>query len=174
MDPALYTLLIIGLLVIVVGLPIFQIWARKKAAGAGANLGKKFADKRLPPVLAEFAKTLVIHAPEQVAHQIVTEAASKKPKSFFARPDGTFSIKFSSEDDTIMTLTPTTGGFLLQVVRFRDYLGFPQTVRDWTDLREAITEVAQSRGVAVSPGPVLRHERQQQLTANDAAWGIAA
>lgn len=170
------TIILLGLLVIVllIGAPFFKGWANRKAAAAGANAGKKFAAKQLVNVLVEFGTTLVLHAPEDIAREVVAEAAGTKPKDFTVRPDGGFGIRFVEPDDTIVRLVSGPGGTRVQIETFREYMGFPQTCQFWQDLRARITAAATERGITVSEGPHLEYLRGHLLDPKNARWSLDA
>jgi len=170
------TYLLLGLLVLalIIGGPFLKGWANRKAASAGENAGKKFAASQLVKVLPEFGTTLIIHAPEHSAREIVAEAAAKKPKDFPARADGGYGIRFAEADDTIVRLVPDPAGTRVQVETFREYMGFPQTAPFWTDLRERIASAAGAHDTAVSEGPRLEYLRGALLDARNARWTLDA
>lgn len=170
------TLILLGILVLVliVGGPFIKGWANRKAAAAGENAGRKFAAKQLVNVLVEFGTTLVLLAPEDVAREIVAEAAGKKPKDFPTRTDGGVGIRFVEPDDTIVRLVADPSGTRVQVETFREYMGFPQTVSFWQDLRTRISTAAASRGVTVSEGPHLEYVRGALLDPRNARWALDA
>lgn len=170
------TIILLGILVLVliIGGPFIKRWANRKAAAAGENAGRKFAAKQLVNVLVEFGTTVVIHAPEDAAREIVAEAAGKKPKDFPERADGGFGIRFVEPDDTIVRLVPDPAGTRVQVETFREYMGFPQTVSFWQDLRTRISTAAAARGVTVSEGPHLEYLRGHLLDPKNARWALDA
>lgn len=170
------TLILLGILVLVliIGGPFIKVWANRRAAAAGESAGRKFAAKQLVNVLVEFGTTIVVHAPEDEAREIVAEAAGKKPKDFRGREDGGFGIRFVEPDDTIVRLVPDPAGTRVQVETFREYMGFPQTVSFWQDLRTRISTVAAERGVAVSEGPHLEYLRGHLLDPQNARWALDA
>lgn len=170
------TYILLGILVIalVIGGPFLRVWARRKAAAAGENAGRRFAASQLVKVLPEFGTTLVIHAPEDAARRIVAEAAGTKPKEFSARADGGYGIRFVEPDDTIVRLVPNGAGTRVQVESFREYMGFPQTVSSWVDLRKRIAATATTRGATVSEGPYVEYLRGALLDADNARWTLDA
>jgi hypothetical protein len=173
-DNPTYLLLGIVVIVLLIGGPFLKAWARRSASTAGENAGRKFAASQLVKVLPVFGTTLVIHAPEETAREIVAEAAGTKPKEFSSRADGGYGIRFVEPDDTIVRLVPDSGGTRVQVETFREYMGFPQTVSSWTDLRERITATAASRGATVSDGPYVEYLRGALLDADNARWTLDA
>lgn len=166
------TYILLGLLVlaIIVGAPFLRRWANGKASAAGERAGRRFAATQLVKVLTEFGTTLVVHAPEHTAREIVGEAVAAKPKDFSVRDDGGYGIRFVEHDDTTVRLVPDPAGSRVQIETFREYMGFPQTAPFWTELRGRITAAAASRGVAVSEGPHLEFLRGGLLDAKNARW----
>ncbi|MFS0853036.1 hypothetical protein [Microbacterium sp. 179-I 3D4 NHS] len=174
MDNLTYILLGILVLLLIVGGPFLKGWANRKASAAGENAGRKFAANQLVKVLGEFGTTVVIHAPEAVAREIVAEAAAKKPKDFPPRADGGYGIRFTEADDAIVRLVPGSAGVRVQVETFREYMGFPQTAPFWKDLRGRIAAAATARGVTVEEGPRLDYLRGPLLDVKNARWSLDA
>lgn len=168
------TIILLGILVIVLlfGAPFFKRWANRKAAEAGENAGRKFSAKQLVKVLVEFGTTLVIHAPEETAREIVTAAAAQKPKDFSARADGGFGLRFMEPDDSVVRVVGDPAGARVQVETFREYMGFPQTVQLWQDLRTRVSAAAAERGVTVTEGPHLEYLRGHLLDPKNARWAL--
>lgn len=170
------TIILLGILVIVllIGGPFIKGWANRKAAAAGENAGRKFSAKQLVKVLVEFGTTLVIHAPESTAREIVTEAAGQKPKDFTVRADGGYGLRFMEADDSVVQLITDPAGTRVQVETFREYMGFPQTVQLWQDLRTRISAAAAERGVVVTEGPHLEYLRGHLFDPKNARWALDA
>lgn len=174
MENVTYLLLGILVLVLVVGGPFLRRWLRTKATRAGENAGKKFAASQLVKALAEFGTTLVIHAPESVAREIVATAAAKKPKDFHPRADGRYGIRFVEPDDAVVRLVPAPDGTRLEMESFREYMGFPQTAPLWKDLRTRVSAAAAANEVSVAEGPRREYRRGALLDEKNAAWALEA
>ena len=172
MDTPLYLLLGLPILALIIGGPLLKSWLSRRAADAGDNAGKRFAAAELVKTLGEFGTTLVIHAPETVAREIVTSAttAANKQKNFTVRSDGGYGIRFVDPDDTIVRLVTDPQGTRLQVETFREYMGVPQTAPLWTDLRSRVASAADARAVSVAEGTPVEYLRGELLDDRNARW----
>jgi hypothetical protein len=173
-DNATYILLGILVLLLIIGGPFLKSWAGRRASDAGENAGKRYAANQLVQVLGEFGTTVVIHAPEPVAREIVAEAAAEKPKDFPPRADGGYGIRFTEADDAIVRLVSDPAGVRVQVETFREYMGFPQTAPFWKDLRARIATAAAARGITVEEGPRLDYLRGPLIDVKNARWSLDA
>jgi len=170
MNDALYLLLGLAALVLVVGGPFIKRWASRKGAQIGESAGQRYAEGKLPGALAGLGATLVLETTEPAAAQVVETAVATKPKRFRSQGDGTYTAKFVETDDVEIRLVPAGSGTQLQVESFRDYLKFPQGLREWEDLQERVTTAAQQAGVPVRPGAVRTYVRTDQIDNSNWRW----
>ncbi|GAA1729614.1 hypothetical protein [Aeromicrobium alkaliterrae] len=170
MNNTLYVVLGAALLVLVWFLPRIRRRARRWGNDVGTKAGQKFADNRLPGALAGLGATLVLETNQESAAQVVSAAAATKPKRFRSETPGLVTAKFVEADDVRVRLVPAGSGTQLQVESFRDYMQFPQGLREWEDLQQRVTAAAQAAGVPVRPGGVVTYERTQQLDASNWRW----
>jgi hypothetical protein len=166
------TFLLLGLLILalVVGGPFLRSTLSRKGSTLGEDAGRRFSAAQLVKTLDEFGTTVVIHAPEALARQIVAEAAAMRPKDVFPRSDDAYGIRFVEPDDAIVRVVPDPAGTRVQVERFREYMGFPQTAPLWKDLRGRIASTAAARNVSVSEGNPLEYLRGDLIDDRNAGW----
>ena len=158
MDNALiFIVLIIALIVLAVVLPR---WIRRSTRTAGERTGRRDAESRIVEILDGLGATVVLHAPEPTAREIVDEIVRQQPRKFTALPDGGYGIRFIQPDDAVARLVEDPDGTRLQIEGFREYLGRPNTAEFWADLRSRVIASADARSIRGHPGPPLRHRRE--------------
>ena len=153
-NPLFFIVLIAAVIVLAVFLPR---WVRRSSRTAGERAEQRVTASRLEEILGDLGSTLVLHAPEPVAREIVDGVALQQPRKFTVLPDGGYGIRFVDPDDSLVRLVEGQDGTCVQIERFREYLGKPQTTEFWADLRSGIASAASARGVATTAGPALRH-----------------
>lgn len=165
------TLLLFGLLIlaIIVGAAFLRAWLNRSTAAAGRRAGDRFARDQLDKALADFGRTLRIHAPAPEARELLTMAAAAG-KDFLPLEDGAIGIRFVDPDDTVVRVTADPVGAVLRVETFREYMGFPQTTALWTELRSRVAAAAGARGITVSDGPPVSYVRGALLDDRNARW----
>ena len=168
-DTPLYILLGLLILALIIAGPLLKSRLSRRVSEAGDRAGKKYASTQLVKTLGEFGTTLVIHAPEPVAREIVAVAAAPQ-KHITLRDDGSYGIRFVEPDDTIVRLVRDPDGTRMQVETFREYLGFPQTAPLWTELRSRIASTAGVRDVSVAEGVTAEYVRGALLDDRNARW----
>ena len=169
-DILLYVLLALLIVVLIVAGQLLRSRVSRQGTAAGDRAGRTFAAAQLVKTLDEFGTTLVIHAPEATARDIVASAADTKQKQFTVRGDGGYGIRFVEPDDTIIRLVSDPEGTRMQVETFREYMGVPQTAPLWTDLRSRVTTAAGARSVAVTEGARMEYLRGDLLDDRNARW----
>lgn len=169
-DILLYILLGVLILAIIIGGSLLRSRVNRGASRAGDAAGRRFEAAQLAETLGEFGTSVVIHAAEPVAREVVAAAMSGRGKHFVIRDDGRYGIRFIEPDDTILALDTDPDGVRLQVQSFREYLGFPQTAPLWTDLRARITAAAEARGIPVTGGAPAGYRRGGLLDDRNARW----
>jgi hypothetical protein len=169
-DAVPYLLLGLPILALIIGGPILKSRLGRRASEAGDRAGKRFTDKQLHAALGELGTTLVIHAAESRVREIVASAIAGKQREYVIRSDGAYGIRFVEPDDTIVRLHPVTEGTRMQVETFREYLGFPQTVQLWTDLRTRVSSAAEDREVTVADGKPVGYVRGELIDDRNARW----
>lgn len=169
MDVLLYLLLGLLILALIIGGTRLRSRVSREAVGAGAGATGRYAATRLAQTLDELGTSLIVHAPEPLAREIVSSATATQVK-VSVRDDGSLGIRFMEPDDTIVALVPDREGIRLQIETFREYLGHPQTAALWTDLRAAVASAARVRGVAVEDGEQIRYRRGPLLDERNARW----
>ncbi|WP_050304872.1 hypothetical protein, partial [Mycobacterium tuberculosis] len=160
-------LVILGL---IIAAALLRRWVRRSSASAGKRAGARYTAERTKEIVDALGVTVVIHAPEAVAAELVHRAVATRSKDFHLRPDGAIGIRFLEPDDTIVRLLPGPTETLLRIDTFRDYLGSPQTAPLWQDLRALVRTEAAARRIAVSEGPVSPFERGALLDDRNARW----
>ncbi len=169
-DAAPYLLLGLPILALIIGGPILRSRMGRRASATAAKAGKKFADEKLETALGELGTTLVIHAPEPRAREIIASVVAGKERQYVIRSDGGYGIRFVEPDDTLVRLVPVTEGTRMQIETFRDYFGFPQTVQFWTELRARVTAAAEAHEVTVAQGMPIRYVRGETIDDRNARW----
>lgn len=164
-NPLFFIALIAALLVVAVLLPR---WIRRSTRAAGERTGRHEVESRLAEILEGLGTTVVLHAPESTVRALVDEVVRTQPRMFTALPDGAYGIRFIDPDDAVVRLVETEGGTRLQVERFREYLGRPNTSQFWEELRSRVVAAATTRGIPTSAGPVLAHRRDETT----ASWTL--
>ncbi|MFJ6533869.1 hypothetical protein [Microbacterium sp. NPDC091662] len=170
MDAVPYLLLGLPILALIIGGPLLKNRLRRGASEAGDRAGKRFATEQLDAALDELGTTLVIHAAEDRAREVVASAMAKKQREYVIRSDGAYGIRFVEADDTVVHLVSVAEGTRVQIETFREYFGFPQTVPLWTDLRARIASAAGAHGVAVTEGPAVRYIRGERVDDRNVRW----
>ncbi|QNA91724.1 MULTISPECIES: hypothetical protein [unclassified Microbacterium] len=169
MDVLPYLLLGLLILALIIGGTRLRSRVSREAMGAGAGATGRYAATRRAHTLDELGASLIVHAPEPLAREIVTSVTATQVKVSL-RDDGSLGIRFVEPDDTIVALIPDRDGTRLQVETFREYMGHPQTAALWTDLRAAVASVAGVRGVTVEDGELIRYRRGPLLDDRNARW----
>jgi hypothetical protein len=169
-DAVPYLLLGLPILALIIGGPILKSRLGRRASEDGVRSGRRFASDKLDTALGELGTTLVIHAAEAGAREIVASAIAKKQREYVSRGDGTYGIRFVEPDDTVVRLVPVTDGCRMQIETFREYFGFPQTVQLWTDLRSRVASAAGARDVSVTEGTPARYVRGEPIDDRNARW----
>ncbi len=157
MDSPLIYIAAIG--VIIVLAILLPRWIRRSTGAAGGRAGQRHAAGRLTGILEELGTTLVLQTSEAAAKEIIDQVVREQPRKFTPLADGAYGIRFVEPDDAIVRVVDDESGTRLQVERIREYLGVPNTSEFWADLRSAVSAAARAQGVEVSPGPPLRHRR---------------
>jgi hypothetical protein len=164
-NPLFFIALIVVLIVIAALLPR---WIRRSTSSAGSRADQRLRTERLEGILRELGTTVVIHAPEAAAREIVDLAALQDPRKFSVLEGGDYGIRFIDADDAVARFTDDPSGTRLQVMQFREYMGMPNTSAFWMEFRSRVTAVAGSRGVDVSSGIQVNHRRAD----DSATWTI--
>lgn len=137
-------------------------WIRGSSGSRGRRAGRRSEQDQLVTLLDELGTVVDLHTDPSTAREIVDGAVRVEPRKFTILGDGVYGIRFVEPDDAVAHLVPIDGGSRLQIVEFREYLGRPNTAGFWRDLRTAVTERAEGRGVALpappSPSPFRRSE----------------
>ena len=165
MDDPLNVIGGIAVIVLLVAAPFIRRWARRKGADLGERAGRRFADDNLAKgaaakerMVAGLGATIVIGAPPERAHAIVTEA-TRKGRDVRVTPDGRFEILFGVDPAATVALDDRPEGTLVHLVDFREQHGQQLFAPFWDALRTRIEKVATAEGVATRPGPQLTHVR---------------
>lgn len=159
MDNALiYVAVIAAILVLAIFLPR---WVRRSTDAAGGREGRRYATTRLTGILDELDTTLVLHAPEATAREVVDGVVLQQPRKFTRLGGGGYGIRFIELDDAIVRLVDDERGTRLEVERVREHLGVPNTSEFWADLRSGVSAAADVRGIDVSPGRPTHHRRDE-------------
>lgn len=169
-DAVPYLLLGVPILALIIGGPLLKSRLNRKASEAGDQTGRKFAAAQLTKTLGEFGTTLVIHAPENIAREIVASAMAKKQREYVIRSDGDYGIRFIEPDDTVVHLDADPEGTRMQVETFREYMGFPQTAPLWTELRTRVASAAGAREISVAAGERIGFLRGALIDDRNARW----
>ncbi|WP_311259092.1 hypothetical protein [Microbacterium sp. WCS2018Hpa-9] len=159
MDTALiYVAVIAAILVLAIFLPR---WVRRSTDAAGGREGRRYATTRLTGILDELGTTLVLHAPEATAREVVDGVVLQQPRKFTRLEGGGYGIRFIEPDDAIVRLVDDEDGTRVQIERIREYLGVPNTSEFWADLRSGVSTAALASGIDVSPGQPIHHRRDE-------------
>lgn len=160
MDNPLFFIALIGAVIVVaIFLPR---WIRRSSRSASSRASGRFVDSRLAEILDVLGATLVLRASEGVAREIVDSVVLQQPRRFTVLSDGGYGIRFIEPDDSLVRLVETADGTRIQVERFREYLGKPNTSPAWADLRSLLAAAASAQGVSVEAGPPVHHRRDPQ------------
>ncbi|MGH3691019.1 MAG: hypothetical protein ACRDT7_12750 [Microbacterium sp.] len=170
MDAVPYLLLGVPILALIIGGPLLKSRLGRNASEAGDETGRRFAAEKLTQTLGEFGTTLVIHAPERIAREIVASAMANKQREYVIRSDGDYGIRFIEPDDSIVHLHTDHEGIRMQVETFREYMGFPQTAPLWTELRSRVTSAAGAREIPVTAGEPIGFIRGALIDDRNARW----
>jgi hypothetical protein len=165
-----FLLLGILILALLIGWPIIKRRSDRGAGMAGRSRGRRFLDAKRAEALATLGSTLVVHAPEPVAREIIAAAVAKQEQHFTVRSDGGYGIRFVEPDDTIVRLVRVPDGTRMQVETFREYLDGPRTVPLWEDLRSRVTSAAAARRIPVSTGEQGGFRQEGLIDGRDARW----
>lgn len=172
MEPILGIVGVLLLIAIIGGGTFLKSYLNSKAQSAGEAIGRNVSSKRLPGVLAQFGEDLIIHAPLEVAKDVVGGAMAKKPKRYSTGADGTYRVLGIDKDSTTATLVAEGSSTVFRVLSFRDGLGFPQGVVYVNELRTHIRELATARGIAVSTAGPTEYSRQDRIDDNNWLWKV--
>lgn len=144
--------LVIGALivVIIVAAMLAPRWIRRSSGSTGRRAGRRFEEDRLLEILDDLGATLVLHTSPDAARSIVDGVVRRDPRRFTALGDGVYGIRFLEPDDAVARLVPVPDGMRLQVERFGEHLGRPNTSGFWNDLRARVLEEAAGQGVAAT------------------------
>lgn len=173
MDSPFLPLAIVVVILIAVGAYWLLRAARSTSMSAGSRLAERTQRARLDDILDELGGTLVVHASEPAVRELVDGVILDGRRHYLPLDDGGYGIRFLQPDDTRVALLEDRDGIRLQIERFREYMGMPQTAPTWTALREQITAAAQTSGITVSKGPRAMHSRGRHLEGDDAEWLLA-
>ena len=159
-SPAL--LVVIAVIVAVVVAAFFLPgWLRRSTRTTGERAGRAEARSRTGSVLEELGSTIVLHAPEREARDLVDGVVRQHPRMFTPLDDGGIGIRFVDHDDAVARLASTGDDTVLQVVRSRELMGAPKGTEFWGELRSRTSAAAARRGIAVTAGPrvtLVRHD----------------
>ena len=155
-NPLIYIAAIGAIIVLAILLPR---WVRRSTGAAGGRAGQRHVADRLTGILEELGTTLVLQTSEATAREIVDGVVRQQPRKFTPLASGGYGIRFVEPDDAIVRVVDDENGTRLQVERIREHLGVPNTSEFLSDLRSAVSPAARAEGVHVSPGPPLRHRR---------------
>ena len=169
-DILLYVLLGLLIVALIIAGPLLTRRLNRRATAAGDRARRKFVATQLVKTLDELGTTIVIHAPEHLAREIVAAATDTKQKEFTVRDDGGYGIRFVEPDDTIIRLVADPEGTRMQVETFREYMGVPQSAPLWTDLRSRVAAGAGARQVAVTEGTRIEYLRGELIDDRNARW----
>lgn len=143
-------------------------WIRRSSDSTGRRAGRRFEQERLLEILDVLGTTLVLEASESTASEVVDTVVRRDPRRFTVLDDlGGYGIRFLEADDAVAVLAPVEQGMRLQIDRFREYLGRPNTAGFWADLRARAEAEARYRGIATATGASLRYER---VTGEEPVW----
>lgn len=172
MTPDLVPFLLLGLLILVliIGWPIVRRRSARGASAAARTSARRFLDAQQAKALDALGSTLVVHAPEPVAREIVAAAVANSAQHFSIRSDGGYGIRFVEPDDTIVRLVAVPEGMRMQVETFREYLDGPRTVPLWKDLRSRVAAAAGERETSVSAGEGGGFRRDGLIDGRNARW----
>ncbi|WP_136050868.1 hypothetical protein [Microbacterium sp. K36] len=170
LDTALILVLFLVILGLIVGAAFLRGWVRRSASSAGERAGARYTAARMEEILADLGATLLVHASPTATAELLRVVVAERGRSFSLLPDGALGVRFVEPDDTVARLVPRSGGTLLRVETFREYLGFPQTAPLWRELRALAAAEAAIRGIEVGDGPVSVFERGPELDDRNARW----
>ncbi|WP_067196975.1 hypothetical protein [Microbacterium sp. XT11] len=156
-SPLLFAGIIIAVIVLALVLPR---WTRGSSQRAAASTGRAISSSRTDEALAALGSSLLLHAPDTVAREIVDRVALQHPRMLTARGDGGYGIRFVEPDDAVARLVSTAQGTRLEVARTRELLGTPQNPEFWEQIKTHVASGAATQGVASSPGPQLHYARR--------------
>lgn len=144
--------LVIGavIVLIIAAAMIAPRWIRRSSGSRGRRAGRRFEEDRLLEILDDLGTTVVLHAPADSARSVVDEVVRRDPRRFARLDDGSYGIRFLEPDDAVARLVPAPDGIRLQVERFGEHLGRPNTSAFWNEMRARTLEEAVSRGIATS------------------------
>ncbi|WP_091229870.1 hypothetical protein [Microbacterium sp. 3J1] len=155
-SPLLYIALIAVVIVLAMLLPR---WVRRSSATAADREERRLTEPRTAAALDTLGTTLVVLAPEPVVRELVDSIALQHPRAFTPLPDGTYGIRFAEPDDAVARLVEVDGGTRLEVVRFREYPGMPNSWGFWSELRDRVQSGARERAIETTEGSPLRFDR---------------
>lgn len=163
--------------VAVIAIGVGAIWLRSQTRATSSAMGAAYAAgfqaKHLDEQLFELATTLVIHASEPVAREIVDIAAMHDTRNITMVDDGSWALRHVWLDNTRVRLADDPAGTRVQVDSIREVGGIIRTGALWASFRERIAEAAARKATAVSEGPMLVHIRRDIDAETDGIWVIA-
>ncbi|MEV4736325.1 MULTISPECIES: hypothetical protein [unclassified Microbacterium] len=144
--------LVIGavIVIIIVVAMLAPRWIRRSSGSRGRRAGRRFEEDRVLEILEDLGATVVLHATPDSARSIVDDVVRRDPRRFTVLDDGSYGIRFLEPDDAVARLVGTPDGMRLQVERFGEHLGRPNTSAFWNVLRAAVLREATARGIGTT------------------------
>lgn len=141
--------LVIGTVIvaIVVVAMLAPRWIRRSSQSRGRVAGRRFEEDRVREILDDLGTTIVLHASPDTAQATVEHVVRDDPRRFTLLGGDAYGIRFLEPDDAVARLVPTADGMRLQVERFGEHLGRPNTSGFWNDLRARTRAEATARGI---------------------------
>ncbi|MFK4853385.1 hypothetical protein ACI3KT_17240 [Microbacterium sp. ZW T6_19] len=149
-NPVIYVAIIVA---VIVGAMFLSRGLRRSVSKSGSRYGRRTTDDRVNGILAELAATIVIHAPEPAARDILDRVVLQQPRKFSLLDDGGYGVRFVEADDAVVRLVDDAEGTRMQVVRTTERLGMPQNLEFWRELRSRVTAGAEAQTISVADGP---------------------
>lgn len=165
-NPVIYIALIVA---VIIGAMFLSRALRRGVARSSSRYGRRTTDGRVNGILAELGATLVIHAPEPAAREIIDRVVLAQPRRFSVLDDGGYGIRFIEADDAVVRLVDDRAGTRMQVVRTTERLGMPQNLEFWNELRSRVTSGAEEQAISVTEGP---HHGFARHDGDPAHWEI--
>lgn len=163
-SPLLYIAVIIGVLVLAVLVPR---WVRRSSGSAGEREARRLGDAGTAAARETLGTTLVVLAPPSVVREIADSVALQHPRAFTILPGGTYGIRFVEPEDAVARLIEIDEGTRVEVARFRDYAGMPNSWAFWTEFQDRVRSGAHARDLETVAGPLLAFERGSRT---DVIW----
>lgn len=172
-NPILMILAVAAIVAIAFGGTRLRSKIRSSTTSAGAAYAAGFRAKHLDDELFDLSATMVIHASEPVAREIVDVAALHDTRNITAVDDGSWALRHVWLDNTRVRLVDDPAGTRVQVDSIREVGGIVRTGARWASFRELIAEAAADRATAVSDGPLIVHIRREIDGEEDGIWMVA-